>query len=52
MKVKDSKRFITSCRHLVDQNLYFYQPSGNTKQANNMNTKNFIPSIIFFEKEK
>ena len=52
MKVKDSKRFITSCRHLVDQNLYFYQPSGNTKQANNMNRKNFIPSIIFFEKEK
>ena len=51
MKDED-KRFITSCRHLVDKNLYFYQPNGFTKQANHMIQKKYIPSIIFFEKEK
>ena len=52
MKNKENHQFITSCRHLIDNNLYFYQSNCGIKSANNMNRKNFIPSIIFFEKEK
>ena len=46
------KKFITSCRHLVDQNIYFYSPSGEVILKNRVDRVDLIPSILFFEKEE
>ena len=46
------KKFITSCRHLVDQNIYFYYPSGEVILKNRVDRVDLIPSILFFEKEE
>ena len=47
-----NKKFITICRHLIDQKLYFYIPSRKVDSEERINRIDLIPSIIFFEKEE
>lgn len=48
----DWKKFVTFSRNLVDNNIYLYQPNGNTVSMNRFNRKKFVPSVLFYEKMK
>ena len=49
---KKDKKFMTICRHLIDQKFYFYIPSRKVDSEERINRIDLIPSIIFFEKEE
>ena len=49
-----SRKFITFNKHLVDNQFYLYQPGAHPciMELEQINTKSFIPSVLFYEKKK
>ena len=47
---KTFKKFMTLSRHMKDQKLYFYQPSGGVYEIHNLNKRNIVPFVLFYEK--
>ena len=49
---KEFKRFVTISRHIIDNNLYFYQPGGKVEEdIRHFCRRDKIPSVIFFQKK-
>ena len=44
------KKFITISRHLKDQKIYSYKPSGGVEEINYFNKRNIVPFVLFYEK--
>ena len=49
---KSWKKYITFSRHLINDKIYCYQPSGSVKEMHNFNRKKFVPSVLFYKKLK
>jgi hypothetical protein len=49
---KSWKKYITFSRHLSNDKIYCYQPSGSVKEMHNFNRKKFVPSVLFYKKLK
>ncbi len=47
---KTLKKFITLSRHMKDQKLYSYQPSGGVHEIHSLNRRNIVPFVLFYEK--
>ena len=45
------KKFITISRHLIDQKIYSYKPSGGVEKIDSINQRNNVPFVLFYEKK-
>ena len=48
--IKSWKKFMSFCRHLIDNKLYCYQANGNVREMHIFNRNNFTPSVLFYKK--